>query len=259
MSNNRNKRWPGYPLPSLFGEGLGVRPIALIAAMVGLVLCGCNNTKVKITYEHPELYSVGDATIEQPVNSISIDWVAGGVDIRYADSNVFRIREESDSILGDSLQMRYCVTDDGELKIKFCQSGSYRNGRLLDINKMLFVEVPHNVNLDEIEIDMVGGIISYDSVPCRKLNLDVVNVATTVWTPTLPYEIDLDAVKATLRFYVPPTAGMTIEMDGIKTSLDCELPVRKDGKKTTIIGDGSCKVDIDAVSSEVYINKLNNQ
>lgn len=237
-----------------------MKKIAFMAVMAGLLFCGCNdNTKVKISYEHPELYSIGDATIDQPVNSISIDWVAGGVDIRYADSNVFRIREESDSVLTDSLRMRYRVTDDGELKIKFCQSGSYRNGRLLGINKMLFVEVPHNVNLDEIEIDMVGGIICYDSVPCHKLNLDVVNVATTVWTPTLPDEIDLDAVRTTLRFYVPSTAGMTIEMDGIKTSLDCELPMRKEGKKSTIIGDGRCKVDIDAVSSEVYINKLNNQ
>lgn len=248
MTNNRNKR------------RLGVRPIAIMAVMAGLLFCGCgDNTKVKITYEHPEQYSVGDATIDQPVNSISIDWVAGGVSIQYADSNIFRIREESDSVLTDSLRMRYCVTDDGELKIKFCQSGSYRNGRLLDINKMLVVYVPHDANLDEIEIDMVGGLICYDSVPCRKLNLDVGNVATTVWTPTLPDEIDLDAVKATLRFYVPSTAGMTIEMDGIKSTLDSELPVSKEDKKTTIIGDGRCKVDIDAVSSKVYINKLNNQ
>lgn len=238
-----------------------MKKIALMAMMAGLLFCSCNdNTKVKITYEHPELYSIGNATIEQPVNSISIDWVVGGVDIRYADSNVFRIREESDSVLTDSLRMRYRVTDDGELKIKFCQSGSYRNGRLLDINKMLFVEVPHEVNLDEIEIDMVGGIICYDSVPCRKLNLDVVNVSTTVWTPTLPDEIDLDAVRATLRFYVPPTTGMTIDMNGINTTFDIDtsLPVRKENK-TTIIGDGRCKVDIDAVSSELFINKLNNQ
>lgn len=232
--------------------------LLLLSALL-LTACG-PNTKVRFSYEHPERYSVGDAVISQPVNSISIDWVVGGVDIRYADSNVFRIREESDSVLTDSLRMRYRVTDDGELKIKFCQSGSYRNGRLLDINKMLFVEVPHEVNLDEIEIDMVGGIICYDSVPCRKLNLDVVNVSTTVWTPTLPDEIDLDAVRATLRFYVPPTTGMTIDMNGINTTFDIDtsLPVRKENK-TTIIGDGRCKVDISAVSSELYINKLNNQ
>lgn len=225
-----------------------------------LLLTACDDiTKVKIVYDHQERYSVGDATIEQPVSKINIDWYEGMVSIRYSDSNVFRIREDSDSVLADSLRMRYCITDDGELDIRFCQSGTYRYGQLLLTNKRLWIEVPHDANLDDIEIDMVGGLICYDSVWCRELTLDVVNVATTMWTPTLPEEIDVDAVKATLRLYVPTTSGMTIEMDGIKTSIDSELPVRKDGKTTTIIGDGRCKIDMDAVSSSIYINELKNE
>lgn len=231
----------------------------IIAVMAGVLFAACGeNTKIKFEYDHPEQYSVGDAVIEQPVNSISIDWIAGGVSIRYADSNVFRIREESDSLLADSLRVRYYVSDDGELEIKFCQSGSYRSGRLVDINKMLIVEVPHDANLDEIEIDMVGGLVSIDSVYSRELSLDVVNLAATVWTTTLADEIDVSAVKSTLRLYVPPTAGMTVEMNGISTELNCELPMREDGKKT-IIGDGRCKVDIDAVKGSVYINEIPKQ
>ena len=225
--------------------------------MTGLLFCACSpNTTVKFSYEHPERYNVGDAVIEQPVNKINIDWYNGGVSVRYGDQ--FRISEESDSSLIDSLQMRYYLSADGELDIKFCQSGSYRNGRLSDINKMLTIEVPHDANLDEIGIDMVGGLITYDSVWCRELSLDVVNVATTVWTSVLPDEIDVDAVNATLRFYMPPTAGMTIEMDGIKTEFNCELPTSKEDDKT-IIGDGHCKVDIDAVKGSVYINKIPEQ
>lgn len=236
-----------------------MKKIALIAFLVVVLLCSCDgNTKVKIAYEHPERYSVGDATIMQPVNKISIDWVAGAVSIQYSNGNSFRIREESDSTLTDSLRMRYYIDEDGELEIKFCQNGNYRNGRLVDINKRLVVEVPHEASLDDVNIDMVDGLINYDSVWCHELNLDVVNVATTVWTPTLPDEINVDAVKATLRLFVANTAGVTLEMDGIKTSLDSKLPVRKEGKKT-VIGDGHCRVDIDAVSSEVYINKLNEQ
>ena len=236
-----------------------MKKIALIAFLVVVLLCSCDgNTKVKIAYEHPECYSVGNATIMQPVNKISIDWVAGAVSIQYSNDNSFRIREESDSTLTDSLRMRYYIDEDGELEIKFCQNGNYRNGRLVNINKRLVVEVPHEASLDDVNIDMVDGLINYDSVWCHELNLDVVNVATTVWTPTLPDEINVDAVKATLRLFVANTAGVTLEMDGIKTSLDSKLPVRKEGKKT-VIGDGHCRVDIDAVSSEVYINKLNEQ
>ena len=225
--------------------------------MTGLLFCACGpNTTVKFSYEHPERYNVGAATIEQPVNKISIDWYNGGVSIRYGDQ--FRIREESDSTLTDSLQMRYYLSADGELEIKFCQSGSYRNGKLSNLNKRLTIEVPHDANLDEIGIDMVGGLIAYDSVWCRELSLDVVNVATTVWTAALPDEIDVDAVNATLRFYVPPAAGMTIELDGIKTEFNCELQTSKEDDKT-IIGDGRCKVDIDAVKVSLYINKIPEQ
>ena len=230
----------------------------IITVMAGVLFCACNdNTKVNIRYGYSERYNIGDATIEQPVNSINIDWVAGVVKIRYADSNVFRIREESDSILIDSLRMRYHVSDDGELEIKFCQSGSYHSGRLVDINKWLVVEVPHDTNLDKIDINMVGGLLDVDSVYSRELGLDVVSVATTVWTP-LADEIDVRAVSSTLRLYVPPTAGITVAMNGISNELNCELPVRKDGKKT-VIGDGRCKVDIDAVKGSVYINEIPKQ
>lgn len=225
--------------------------------MTGLLFCACSpNTTVKFSYEHPERYSVGDAVIEQPVNKINIDWYNGGVSVRYGDQ--FRISEESDSTLTDSLQMRYYLSADGELEIKYCQSGSYRNGKLSNLNKRLTIEVPHDANLDEIGIDMVGGLIAYDSVWCRELSLDVVNVATTVWTAALPDEIDVDAVNATLRFYVLPAAGMTIELDGIKTEFNCELPTSKEDDKT-IIGDGRCKVDIDAVKGSVYINNIPEQ
>lgn len=230
--------------------------LLLLSALL-LTACG-PNTKVKFSYEHPERYSVGDAVISQPVNAISISWYDGVVDIRYSDSNVFRISEESDSAITDSLRMRYYVDEDGELDIHFCQSGDYRHRQLYNPNKRLRVEVPHDANLDEIEINMVGGLISIDSVHSHELNLNVVNVATTVWSPTPADEIELDAVNATLRLYVPSTTGMTIEMNGITTTFDSELPVRKENK-TTVIGDGRCKVDIDAVSSELYINKLNNQ
>lgn len=230
----------------------------IIIVMIATVLMSaCDvNSKVTFKYDHSERYSVGGAVLEQPVNKISVDWYAGGVSIRYGDQ--FRISEESDSDLIDSLQMRYYMSDDSELNIQFCQSGTYRHGQLEQINKRLAIEVPRDATLDEIEINMVGGLVSIDSVSGRELSLNVVDVATTVWTPTLPDEIDVDAVNATLRLYVPPTAGMTIEMDGIKAELNSDLPVRKEDKKT-IIGDGRCKVDVDAVKGSVFINKLNNE
>ena len=54
---------------------------------------------------------------------------------------------------------------------------------------------------------------------------------------------------------VPETAGLTIEMSGIKPFLSCDLPSRKEGEKT-IVGDGRCKVDADGVGIKLSIREL---
>lgn len=226
--------------------------IALATAM--LAACGNVNPKVTIDYAHPERYSVGDATITQPVRKMSIDWYEGLVSIRHGDS--FRISEECDSALTDSLRMRYRMEDDGELSIRYCQSGSYRHTQLRNLNKWLKIEVPRDMRLDGIEVDMVGNMLTIDSVWCRELSIDAVAVAATLHYVTLPDEIDFNGVNTTLRLYVPPTAGLTVDMDAVKTSLSSELPVGMEGKKKTVIGDGRCQVEINSVNSEVYIHEL---
>ncbi|MBR4506574.1 MAG: hypothetical protein IKP21_07355 [Bacteroidales bacterium] len=233
-----------------------MKRIAIIAVMATMLLAACGeNTKLKIEYDHPERYSVGDVTVEQPVGKIDVDWYNGTVTIRHADRDGLRVYEECDTVLSDSLRMRYRLSDDGTLDIRFCQSGSYRHGQLKRLNKRLIVEVPHGQTLAGIEIDMVGGVVRIDSVVSRELSIDAVNVTVEAQYTTLPDEIEVDGVNTKVLLLVPVTAGLTVDMDAVNTELNCELPVRKEDKKT-IIGDGRCKVDVDAVNGSVNIKEL---
>ena len=73
---------------------------------------------------------------------------------------------------------------------------------------------------------------------------------------SLPYEIDIDGVQCLLALHVvPETAGLSIEMSGIKPFLSCDLPSRKEGEKT-IVGDGRCKVEADGVGIKLSIREL---
>ena len=233
----------------------------ILIALAATLMAACHinlNGDTKWTYENPELYKLGDATLEQTINDIDVSWLEGNIDIVYADHPEVRIYEVSDSALNDSLRMHWYVDDEGCLKIQFCKSGTYKTLQLNNLGKHLTIALPRGMKLDELDVDAVSTDLCIDSVCCRELNLDAVNVTTTVLAPTLPDEIDVDAVNTTFRLYVPPSAGMTIEMNGVSTELNCELPVGKDGKKT-IIGDGRCKVDIDAVKCSVYINDIGKQ
>ena len=227
----------------------------IIAVVVAMLMASCDNSKVKFSYDHPERYSVGDATIEQPVKSISVDWCGGDVDIRYTDNAEVRIHEEAAS-LTDSLRMRYYVDEEGELNIEFCANGKFRYGDLKEMNKHLYIDVPRGMDLGEIDIDGVESNVRIVEVLSRELTVDGVKIDVNATYPdTLPDEVDLDGVSCLLALHVPPTAGLTIEMSGVKPELGCDLPSRKEGEKT-IVGDGQCKVDADGVSVKLCISEL---
>ena len=233
----------------------------IIAVMASVLFAACGeNTKIDIKYDHPERYNVGDATISQPISAISVDWLCGDVDIVYTDDTAVRVYEEMQEgflPLTDSLRMRYYVDEEGELEIQYCGHGKYRYGDLKNIRKHLVVEVPRSTVLDDIDIDGVETGVTVGQVLSRELTVDGVKVSVNADYPnTLPNEIDIDGVQCLLALHVvPETAGLTIEMSGIKPFLSCDLPSRKEGEKT-IVGDGRCKIEADGVDVHLSIREL---
>lgn len=238
-----------------------MKRIALIAVMATVLMVACGeNTKIDIKYDHPERYSVGDATLQQPIRGISVDWLFGNMEILYTDDSAVRIHEEIQEgflPLTDSLRMRYYVDEEGELEIQYCGHGKYRYGDLKNIRKHLVVEVPRGTVLDDIDIDGVESGVIIENVLSRELTVDGVKINVNANYPnTLPDEIDVDGVQCLLALHVvPETAGLTIGMSGIKPWLTCDLPSRKEGEKT-IVGDGRCKVEADGVGVKLSIREL---
>ena len=232
----------------------------IIAVMATMLFAACGeNTKINFKYDHPERYSIGDATLEQTVSGISVDWLCGDVDISYTDNHEVRIYEEIQEgfiPLTDSLRLRYYVDDEGELEIQYCGNGKYRHGDLQNLRKHLFIEVPRGMILKDIDIDGVEAGVVIDKVLSQEVSIDGVMVNVNADYPdTLPDEIDIDGVKCLLALHVKPTAGLTIEMSGVKPWLTCDLPSRKEAEKT-IVGDGRCKVDADGVSVKLSVREL---
>ena len=236
-----------------------MKKIAIIFAMASLLFAACGeNTKFEVKYDHPERYSVGDATLNQPISGISVDWVCGEVDIVYSDSPEVRIHEgiqEGFLPLTDSLRMRYYVDEDGTLEIQYIGPGKYRYGDMKNIRKHLVVEVPRGTELKDIDIDGVDNRVRIEQVLSREVTVDGVKVNVNAHYPdTMPDEIGIDGVNCLLALYVQPSAGLTVEMSGLTPELRCDLPSRKEGEKT-IVGDGGCKVDADGVNVKLIVSE----
>ncbi len=233
----------------------------VMAVMASVLFAACDeNTKIDIKYDHPELYSVGDATLSQPISGISVNWVCGNVDIRYTDDTAVRIYEEIQKgflPLTDSLRMFYLVDEDGELEIRFCGPYKYRYGDMKNLRKHLYIEVPRGMELKDIDIDGLETGVVIEDVVSRELTVDGEKINVNAdYHDALPNEIDIDGLQCLLALHVvPETAGLSIGMSGIKPFLSCDLPSSKEGEKT-IVGDGRCKVEADGVGIKLSIREL---
>ena len=233
----------------------------LMAVMASVLFAACGeNTKIDVKYDHPELYSVGDATLSQPISGISVNWVCGNVDIRYTDDTAVCIYEEIQKgflPLTDSLRMFYLVDEDGELEIRFCGPYKYRYGDMKNLRKHLYIEVPRGMELKDIDIDGLETGVVIENVVSRELTVDGVKINVNAdYHDALPNVIDIDGLQCLLALHVvPETAGLSIGMSGIKPFLSCDLPSRKEGEKT-IVGDGRCKVEADGVGIKLSIREL---
>lgn len=227
-------------------------------ATVLMVGCSVNTQKVGFEYENPERYQSGDATYGQSISDIDIDWYGGDIDIIHGDGPEVRLREESVGELTDTFRVHHYVDEDGCLHINVCKSGKdYSAKRLKGMRKHLFIEVPRDMPLNDIEVDGVDTRLVIDRVKHNELTVDGVNVNVNSYYPgELPDEIDMDGVRCLLALHVvPETAGLTIEMDGVLNHLRCDVPsLKKDNK--TIVGDGSCQVTVDGVDMIVDVIKL---
>lgn len=233
-----------------------MKKIAFIALMASVLFAACGeNTKIDIKYEHPERYSVGDATLTQPVSGIGVNWLCGDVDIRYTDNPAVRIYEEAQG-LTDSLRLRYNVDEKGELEIQYCGKGKYKYGELKKLDKHLYIEVPRDMALKYIDIDGVLTDARINHVVSGEVNVDGVKINVNAYYPdSLPEEINIDGVNCLLALNVQPSAGLTIEMSGVTQDFRCDLPSRKEGEKT-IVGDGGCKVDAEGVNVKLIVSEL---
>ena len=232
----------------------------ILALAIASLMTACHisfdgSDTIDFTYDHPERYSAGDATIAQPVQSVVLDWLSGAIDVSYADHGHMRIREEADTALSDSLRMHHYVDEDGCLHVKFCKRGKYTAASLNDLGKRLYVEVPRGTSVEGLEINAVNADVRIDSVLSRKLEINTVNGTFDATYPTLPDDIELNAVNTDATLHVLPSAGITIGMSAVNSGLNSDLPARKVGKKT-VIGDGSCDMEVNAVNGTLSVKEL---
>lgn len=221
--------------------------------------------------------NTGGTTVEDKVTldasriqNIDINWAAGSVEIRTADSDqisIEEIRSENAKakmtykISGNTLQLDY-----GEAKVSIgfgCNSMESKN---------LIVTVPKDWACEELEIDgayldidiQILNVqkIDLDGASCSlnfsgsldRIDIDGASAKITLNCTNRISAINVDGASCDLDVTLPKDCGFRLEMDGLNCDLHTELPgIAADGK--TVYGDGHCQISVDGISCDVTIHE----
>lgn len=240
--------------------------------------------------EAPDQYQAFDAT---SIHDLDIQWAAGKI-IILSDPDVDGIYVREAEPLEEKYRME-CTQKGDTLTIAFCKD--IRSGLGFSIGKEVYkdltIHVPTDWHCDSLEIDAAAsnlevysltiGEVDFDGASgvcefadcqvgsldvdtasgdihfsgnLKELDMDAASASFYGKLETTPERVDLDSMSGNLELRLPEDAGFTVRIDGMSSKFRSDFTTTaRNG--SYICGDGRCLIQVDAMSGDVTILKLN--
>lgn len=233
-----------------------------------------------------ELSSVGSVPASE-IKNIQIDWAAGSITIVPGDVDSIAFSENKGldedhqmvwSQQGNTLVIRYNKTQvffgfrvDApkdllitvprdwscyELEIDAASAQVNVNDltiRTVDFDGASGVCEFVNCNVDHMDVDTASGDIRFSGT-LTELDCDAASASCVLHLNNTPLRIDADMASGDLRLTLPEDCGFTVKLDALNGDFTSDFTtVTQNGKY--ICGDGSCVINVSAMSGDVTIRK----
>lgn len=232
----------------------------LVIVLCCLLLTGCGYTSSRslfgetFRYDHPERYTIGGASLADPVKHLEIQWLTGHVEIQRGDGDRVEFEETADRKLSDDLTMRWWL--DGEtLRIKFCNTGRWDIG---DLKKTLTVTLPSGLLLESAKITTVSADIEATELSARKIDWSTTSGGITaqlfdtenIDARTVSGTVDLTSYADTEEVEVDSTSGsILLNLGSVE-----ELGVGTVSGKVQIAAVKSAQTELESTSGAIALH-----
>lgn len=223
------------------------------------------------------------------VRNIEIDWVAGTITL-IPDENATDIVFHEEGNADPDHQMVWKQSGD-TLSIQYEKSKVYVGIQVTEESKDLTITVPagwvcrsleidaasaevdvSNLTIHEVDFDGASGICTFENCIVDELEVDTasgdlfyngqletlkvssMSANCEVVLTNAPKQIDMDSMSGDLDLTLPEGCGFSLAMDAMSSDFSTDFEtVTKNGRH--VHGDGSCRIDIDAMSGDVSVHK----
>lgn len=227
------------------------------------------------------------------IDEIEIEWAAGDILILPRDVEQITI---SESDVSDSRYSMLWQVRGNKLSIQFCESSIHTGFGIsfdAEVSKDLYIEVPEdwicnslevdaasaaleiqNMTIREVDFDGASGTCDFENCQIGDLDIDTAS-GDVYFTGTLgsldfdaasasfigelqntPSRIDMDGMSGSLDLALPEDCGFTLSMDGMSSRFSSEFYGTHMQNGSHVYGDGRCRINVDGMSCDVTIRKL---
>ena len=241
------------------------------------------------TLVETESNQTGYSVKADSVRNLEIDWVSGSIRVEPADVKTITFSESEPR--DGRYQLRWELKEH-TLKISFCDETLINwPGVNSFTGKDLTVLVPRDFALEslevdsasatlevkdltirDVEVDSASGACQFDGCTLEQLDVDTASgdirfqgrlhvldcegASASIYAAldNVPSRISVDTMSGDLDLTLPENAGYTLKLDAMSSEFDSDFETTlKNGQY--ISGDGSCRIDVSAMSGDVTIRK----
>ena len=220
------------------------------------------------------------------IRKISIEWTSGAITIRPADVEQIIFSETE---AANATPMVWITAGD-TLKISRAHKESFFHIGIVP-DKDLLIEVPRDWSCDSLEIDTASAHVNVENLTIGKvdfdgasgdfdfrdcavdhleidtasgdlnfcgslnsLDCDGASADCTIALTNCPTRIEMDLASGDLDLTLPESCGFTANLESLSGKLDTDFQVSHTDNGF-IAGDGSCRIDMSAMSGNITIHK----
>ena len=221
-----------------------------------------------------------------PIRKISIEWTSGAITLRHADVDQI-VFSETEAV--DAEPMVWLTAGD-TLKISCTKEETFFHIGVVP-DKDLLIEAPRDWDCVELEIDTASADVNvenmtiarvdfdgasgdFDFLDCtvdtmeidtasgdlnfcgslNTLDCDGASADCDIRLSNCPNRIEMDLASGDLNLTLPEDCGFTANLEALSGKLDTDFQVSHTNKGL-VSGDGSCRIDMSAMSGNVFIHK----
>lgn len=224
------------------------------------------------------------------IKEIEIEWVSGSITIQPGDTDSIEFSESE--VTKEKYKMVWKQSG-STLKIQYCKdSVSFPSfGINVDVSKDLVITVPQdwvcdsleidaasatvnisNMTISEMEFDGASGACTFENCAVGELSMDTVSgdvdfsgtlnvldfdgasASCRIQVTNVPNMIDIDTASGDLDLYLPEECGFSCKLTSMSGNFTSDYSTTTQNGHH-VYGDGSCRINVDAMSGDVSIRK----